>query len=84
MFKRFLLILKISRLSNRIKCMENDIMRYRQDMMLVNDLYYCGRGDVESYINEWSQEVHFKIEACHRLMIRFDRQLDRLNGVVGA
>jgi len=84
MWERFILILKISRLSNMIKCMENDIMKYRQDMELINNLYYCGRGDVDSYINEWSNEVYFKIAACVRLIERFSRRLDRLNGVVGA
>jgi hypothetical protein len=64
--------------------MENDIMKYRQDMELINNLYYCGRGDVDSYINEWSNEVYFKIAACVRLIERFSRRLDRLNGVVGA
>jgi len=63
--------------------MENDIIKYRQDMNLMNDLYYCGRGDVESYINEWSEDIYFKIDACHRLMLRYDKKLNRLNGVVG-
>ena len=80
MWERFILIMKISSLSNKIKAMENDIMKYRQDMTLMNDLYYCGRGDVESYINEWSEDIYFKIAACHRLMERYDR---RLLAVVG-
>ena len=84
MCERFILILKISSLSNRIKCMENDIMKYRNDMELMNNLYYCGRGDVETYINEWSVEVYNKIEVCNRLMRRYEKRLDRLNGVVGA
>lgn len=81
MWERFILNMKISSLSNKIKSMENDIINYRQDMNLVNDLYYCGRGDVDTYINEWSQAIHFKILACERLMLRYDR---KLNGVVGA
>jgi hypothetical protein len=52
-------------------------------MELMNNLYYCGRGDVDSYINEWSQAIHFKILACERLMLRYDRKLSKLNGVVG-
>ena len=64
--------------------MENDIMKYRQDMFILNDLYYCGRGDVETYIEQWTKDVYFKIAACVRLMERFSRRLDRLNGVVGA
>jgi hypothetical protein len=64
--------------------MENDMIKYRHDMELMNDLYYCGRGDVDSYINEWCADVNKKIEACSRLMSRFERHLDRLNGVVGA
>ena len=84
MWERFILNMKISSLSNKIKSMENDIINYRQDMNLVNDLYYCGCGDVDSYINEWSQAIHFKILACERLMLRYDRKLNKLNGVVGA
>ena len=84
MWERFILILKISSLSNKIKSMENDIFKYRQDMTLMNDLYYCGRGDVDSYINEWSIDIYFKIEACDRLRKRYERILYRLNGVVGA
>ena len=60
------------------------MFKYRQDMILMNDLYYCGLGDVESYINEWSADVYRKIEACRRLMSRFERRLDKLNNVVGA
>ena len=84
MWERFILILKINSLSNKIKSMENDIINYRYDMMLMNDLYYCGRGDVETYINDWCVDFNKKIEACNRLMARFERRLDRLNGVVGA
>lgn len=84
MWERFILILKISSLSNKVKCMENDMFKYRQDMILMNDLYYCGQGDVETYINEWCADVYRKIEACNRLMSRFELRLDRLNGVVGA
>lgn len=49
-------------------------------MELINDLYYCGRGDVDSYINEWSNEVYWKISACDRLKMRLEK---RLLGVVG-
>ena len=83
MWERFQIIIKISSLSNKIKCMENDIIKYRQDMNLMNDLYYCGRGDVDSYINEWSVDIYNKIAACHRLLLRYDKKLNKLNGVVG-
>jgi hypothetical protein len=83
MWERFIITMKIASLSNKIKSMENDIINYRYDMELINDLYYCGRGDVDTYINEWSQAIHFKILACERLMLRYDRKLNRLNGVVG-
>jgi hypothetical protein len=53
-------------------------------MLLMNDLYYCGRGDVDSHINEWSYDIYRKILACDRLRLRFERQLDRLDNVVGA
>jgi hypothetical protein len=83
MWERFIIGMKISSLSNKIKCIENDIFKYRNDMELMNSLYYCGAGDVDTYIREWSEESYQKIEACHRLMERFERRLDKLNGVVG-
>jgi hypothetical protein len=67
-----------------VKAMENDIFKYRRDMNLMNDLYYCGRGDVDSYINEWSLDIYRKIAACERLKSSLSKQLDRLNNVVGA
>jgi hypothetical protein len=63
--------------------MENDIFKYKQDMTILNDLYYCGRGDVDKYIDEWSGHVYFKIAACVRLMERYERKMNKLNGVVG-
>jgi hypothetical protein len=63
---------------------EKNIMAYRMDMSIINDLYYCGRGDVDSYINQWCADVYRKIEACNRLMMRFENRLDKLNNVVGA
>jgi hypothetical protein len=83
MWERFTITMKIASLSNKIKSMENDIINYRQDMELINNLYYCGRGDVDTYIVEWSQAIHFKILACSRLKFRFEDQLNKLNGVVG-
>jgi hypothetical protein len=80
MWERFIIGMKISSLSNKIRSMESGLIKYRNDMELVNNLYYCGGGDVDSYIQEWSAGVHMKIEACERLKIRFQRQLD---GVVG-
>jgi hypothetical protein len=84
MWERFTITMKIASLSNKIKTMENDIINYRYDMELMNNLYYCGRGDVETYIQEWSVEIYIKIAACHRLMGRYEKRLDGLNGVVGA
>ena len=80
MLIRFLLRLKISRLSCMVKEMEANIIKYRSDMELMNNLYYCGRGDVDTYINEWTEGVRNKIEACKRLIVRFQSKLD---GVVG-
>jgi hypothetical protein len=45
-------------------------------MELMNHLYYCGRGDVDSYINQWSNEVYWKIAACERLKKRLERLLN--------
>jgi hypothetical protein len=63
--------------------MEKDIMTYRHDMKLINNLYYCGRGDVDKYIDEWSGHVYWRIAACTRLMERYERKMNKLNGVVG-
>jgi hypothetical protein len=84
MLERFIIRMKIGRLSCMIKAMENDIFKYRRDMTLMNDLYYCGRGDVETYINEWSSNIYWRIATCERLKWRLSRRLDRLNNVVGA
>ena len=80
MLARFIIGIKIILLSNKIVMMENNIIKYRRDMELMNDLYYCGRGDVDSYINEWSSEVYWKISVCERLKKRLEM---RLLGVVG-
>jgi tRNA(His) 5'-end guanylyltransferase len=80
MLVRFIIGIKIILLSNKIVMMENNIIKYRRDMELMNDLYYCGRGDVDSYINEWSNKVYWKISVCERLKRRLEM---RLLGVVG-
>jgi tRNA(His) 5'-end guanylyltransferase len=80
MLARFIIGIKIILLSNKIVMMENNIIKYRRDMELMNDLYYCGRGDVDSYINEWSNKVYWKISVCERLKRRLEK---RLLGVVG-
>jgi tRNA(His) 5'-end guanylyltransferase len=80
MLVRFIIGIKIILLSNKIVMMENNIIKYRRDMELMNDLYYCGRGDVDSYINEWSNKVYWKISVCQRLKKRLEM---RLLGVVG-
>jgi hypothetical protein len=76
MWERFIITMKISRLSCMVRSMESDIFKYRRDMELMNHLYYCGRGDVDSYINQWSNEVYWKIAACERLKKRLERLLD--------
>ena len=83
MWERFIINMKIGRLSCMVKAMENDIFKYRRDMTLMNDLYYCGRGDVESYINEWSSDIYWRIATCERLKLRLSKRLDKLNNVVG-
>lgn len=83
MWERLILNIKISSLSCKIKSMEKDIMSYRMDMKIINDLYYAGRGDVQKHTDEWCNFVYWKIAACHRLMERFEKQLDKLNMVVG-
>lgn len=83
MWERFIIGMKISRLSCMIKTMESDIIKYRSDMELMNDLYYCGRGDVDAYIKEWSVGVYRKVAACERLMARYEIRLNKLRGVVG-
>ena len=80
MWERFIIKMKISSLSNKITSMESGLIKYKHDMELVNNLYYCGGGDLDSYIQEWSAGVYFKILACHRLISRWER---KLTGVVG-
>jgi hypothetical protein len=80
MWKRFIIGIKISLLSSKIDMMEDNIIKYRRDMELVNDLYYCGRGDVDDYIDQWSSDMVRKILACQRLKLRLEK---RLSGVVG-
>ena len=83
MWERFIITMKISSLSNKIKSIENDIFKYRNDMELMNNLYYCGQGDVDSYIQEWAEVAYRKVAACERLMARYELRLNNLNGVVG-
>jgi hypothetical protein len=80
MLVRFIIRIKIILLSNKIVMMENNIIKYRRDMELINNLYYCGRGDVDSYIEQWSSDMVRKILACQRLKLRLEM---RLSGVVG-
>ena len=81
MYNRFIIRMKIGRLSCMIKAMENDIFKYRRDMLLMNDLYYCGRGDVDGYIELWCNVASTRILACQRLKKRLEM---RLVVVVGA
>ena len=83
MFFRFKIRIKMARLYNKIKVMESDILKFRLDARIMNELYYCGRGDVDKYVNDWSGTVYFKIAACQRLLDRYDRKLMELDGVVG-
>jgi hypothetical protein len=71
---------KIYNLSNRIRLIESDIIDYRMDMMIINDLYYCGRGDVEEFTDRFCSDSYRKILACNRLIQRLRLRLD----VVGA
>ncbi len=84
MCNKFILVLKIGRLSFMVRSMEKDIISYKNDMVLMNDLYYCGRGDVDKAMVQWMNEIYFKIAACVRLKEKYERILDKLNGVVGA
>lgn len=79
MCDRFILLLKISTLSCRIKSMKKHIIIYKHDMKLKNDLYYCGRGDVDKYIDEWSNGVYWRISVYMRLMQRYERRLGGLS-----
>lgn len=83
MLERFIIRVKIWRLSTKIKSMEGLIFRYRVDMELKNQIYYCGSGDVDIYIEEMCHMLYIKISACHRLLTRYEKMLDKLNGVVG-
>ena len=49
-------------------------------MFIINDLYYCGRGDVDKFIDDWSESVYFKIMACRRLELIFRKRLEDLDG----
>ena len=80
MWQRFILRLKICRLSNMIITIEGNIMTYRADMKIMNDLYYAGRGDVKEFTESWCGEAYWKIAACHRLKCIFQK---RLMAVVG-
>jgi hypothetical protein len=83
MWKRFIIGIKISLLSNKIDMMEDNIIKYRRDMELVNDLYYCGRGDVDDYIEQWSSDMVRKILACQRLKLRLEKRLSVVVGTEG-
>ena len=80
MLERFIIRVKMWRLSTKIKSMEGLIFRYRVDMELKNQIYYCGSGDVDIYVEDMCHLLYTKISACHRLLSRYERRLD---GVVG-
>ena len=80
MWSRFILRMKLCFLSNKIRAIESDIMKIRLDASLVNDLYYCGRGDVDTFTKQLVGIMYWKIAACERLMSRYEM---KLNGVVG-
>ena len=75
-----MLRVKICRLSNMIITIEKNIMAYRMDMRIINDLYYCGRGDVKDFTEKWCGEAYWKIAACHRLIGIYERKLDVVVG----
>lgn len=83
MLVRFLIIIKICRLSSRIKSLESLILKYRYDAHIKNQVYYCGSGDVDTWVNNMCDAFYFKIAACQRLLDRYEKRLDGLDGVVG-
>ncbi len=80
MLVRFLIRLKICRLSSKIRSMETMLINIRYDAYLKNNIYYAGRGDVDSYLSDVCYNIYFKIAACQRLLDRYQKKLD---GVVG-
>lgn len=80
MFRRFMIKVKIYNLSSRIRLIESDIISYRMDMVIMNDLYYCGRGDVSEFSDKWCGEAYWKIAACNRLIERLRLRLDIVVG----
>jgi len=80
MFRSIVLSYKISSIKCKIKRLEKSIIDFRSDMMLKNDLYYCGRGDVKSFVDEHCHIIYFRIAAYDRLLMRYQKNLD---GVVG-
>jgi hypothetical protein len=43
-------------------------------MMLKNDLYYCGLGDVKSFVDEHCHHIYMKISAYDRLLERYKKK----------
>ena len=71
---------KIYNLSNRIRLIESDIISYRMDMDIMNDLYYCGRGDVKGYVDKFCGESYDRIMVYNRLIERLRLRLDVVVG----
>jgi len=65
--------MKVAILDHRIRVLEMNIFKYRYDMTIMNNLYYCGRGDVDDLVNRWADSVYFRIEAMKRLRDRLSR-----------
>ena len=83
MWERLLINIKISNLSCKIKALEKEILDYSNEAKLVNDLYYCGRGELNAFTEEWCNYLYWKIAACQRLIDMYGKKLDKLDGVVG-
>lgn len=73
MFTSIVIFYKIKCIKKKIKRLENSIIDFRHDMHLKNNLYYCGRGDVDKFVDESCHHVYMKISAYDRLLARYQR-----------
>lgn len=73
-FSRIIISLKISwkiyYLTRKIESIKSDILIYKADMVLINQIYYCGRGDVDAFTYDYLSDAYFKIFACRRLIAK--------------
>lgn len=80
MLWRIKLRIKIRILSNIVRRIEAEIINYRYDMRIQNELYYCGRGDLELWCENYCNYLYWRISVCQRLINMYKCKLD---GVVG-